>query len=662
QSLNNLALLYKSQGRLSEAFNLMHQAIQVENHLIRRTFAYSSDRERINYLQTIEHNYHLFLSLVCNHLSDSPAAVQTALDVVLQRKCLTASALAAFNSAMYRDRYSHLKEKFDRFRSLKEQIIHLTFNPPLPKPEETEEELQSRKTTHQKQLSDLKTECERLEKELAKQVPEMQLQEQITDRNAVALELPTGSALVEFVRFNVFDFPTRKWQPAQYIAFILPSQQPDAVEMIKLGDAEHIDNLIRIYRETITSINPLGDLGLLPKKTPKNQPKSYIVEGINLRQKIYDPLLQSRFFQNQENLKHLYIAPDDSLNLIAWENLPLDETDNQLIRDRYTISYFSVGRDILRRKIPSKPPASPALIIAHPNFDLGKPETTTINPPESQPLTVQTSSPQILNSMTANQVISTLAGTSFAPLQDTQFLGEIAAKSLGVDPYFQDEAVELKLTKGKCPRILLIATHGHFVESKTPDNSNINRISSPEIKDPMMRSLLAFSGANNWLSGGEPHPKAGKGILFAQEVANLDLWGNELTILVACQTALGDTKAGEGVFGLRRAFPAAGSKTLIISLWSVPTKASMLLMERFLDNLKQPNVGRGDALIAAQNYLRTVTIKELQKSDLGNNVIKELVDTRNLSDEEIKNQPDYQPLKHPYYWGAWVCQGDIDDM
>jgi CHAT domain-containing protein len=85
-------------------------------------------------------------------------------------------------------------------------------------------------------------------------------------------------------------------------------------------------------------------------------------------------------------------------------------------------------------------------------------------------------------------------------------------------------------------------------------------------------------------------------------------------------------------------------------------------MERFLDNLKKPNVGRGDALISPQNYLRTVTTKELQKSDLGKNVSKELVDTRNFSDEGIKNQPDYQPLKHPYYWGAWVCQGDIDDM
>lgn len=268
-SLNNLASLYPSQGRLSEAFNLMQQAIQVENNLIRRTFAYSSERDRLNYPKTIQNHYHAFLSLVYNDLSDSPTAIQTALDVVLQRKCLTASALAAFNYAMYSDRYSQLKEKFDRFRSLKEQIIHLTFNPPLPKPQETEEELDSRKTTHKKQLSDLETECECLEKELAKQVPEIQLQEQISDRKAVALELPTGSALVEFIRLNIWDFHTNKWQPAEYIAFILPSQQPDAVEMIKLGDAEHIDNLIRIYRETVTSINQVGNLGLLPKNTPK---------------------------------------------------------------------------------------------------------------------------------------------------------------------------------------------------------------------------------------------------------------------------------------------------------------------------------------------------------------------------------------------------------
>jgi CHAT domain-containing protein len=84
----------------------------------------------------------------------------------------------------------------------------------------------------------------------------------------------------------------------------------------------------------------------------------------------------------------------------------------------------------------------------------------------------------------------------------------------------------------------------------------------------------------------------------------------------------------------------------------------MLLMERFLDGLKQSEIGRGEALIAAQNYLRTVTIKELQESDLGKDVLQELVDKRHLSTEAIKNQPNLQPLKHPYFWGAWVCQGE----
>ena len=45
-----------------------------------------------------------------------------------------------------------------------------------------------------------------------------------------------------------------------------------------------------------------------------------------------------------------------------------------------------------------------------------------------------------------------------------------------------------------------------------------------------------------------------KGILFALDVAGLDLWANELIILIACETAVGDVKIGEGVKGLRSAF------------------------------------------------------------------------------------------------------------
>jgi CHAT domain-containing protein len=58
---------------------------------------------------------------------------------------------------------------------------------------------------------------------------------------------------------------------------------------------------------------------------------------------------------------------------------------------------------------------------------------------------------------------------------------------------------------------------------------------------------------------------AGKGFVFAQDIASLDLWANELTVLSACDTARGDIKIGEGVFGLRRAFAVAGAKTLVMA-------------------------------------------------------------------------------------------------
>jgi hypothetical protein len=97
-------------------------------------------------------------------------------------------------------------------------------------------------------------------------------------------------------------------------------------------------------------------------------------------------------------------------------------------------------------------------------------------------------------------------------------------------------------------------------------------IQNPE--DPMLRSALAFAGANTWLQGKPVPNEAGKGLVFAQDVAALDLWATELAVLSACQTGIGDIKIGEGVFGLRRAFAVAGAKTLVMSLWSVPDRAT----------------------------------------------------------------------------------------
>ncbi|MEQ8969911.1 MAG: CHAT domain-containing protein, partial [Coleofasciculus sp. C1-SOL-03] len=301
----------------------------------------------------------------------------------------------------------------------------------------------------------------------------------------------------------------------------------------------------------------------------------------------------------------------------------------------------------------------------------------------------------------------------------TRRLGASIAQLLNISPYFGKDALVSHLTQCQSPELLLIATHGYFSKSmQQPDYDNLIlalltcpngqeatilyhnhkllnetllekietaatiftkqgnpnpahklRTLIPQIKaiiqspqtpstshpeDPMLRSALAFAGANRWLEG-KPLPDAPeKGMVFAQDIAALDLWETELAILSACQTGIGDVKLGEGVFGLRRAFAIAGTKTLIMSLWSVPDRATALLMNRFLSNLRQ-GIGRRVALKEAQDYIRTITVQQLQESELGCSILAELEkalpQTRQL-------HPTDQPLAHPYFWGAWVCQGE----
>ncbi|MGK7905282.1 MAG: tetratricopeptide repeat protein [Hormoscilla sp.] len=700
-SLNNLAALLATTNRPFEAMAKMTEATEIDDRILRRTFAFSSEKDRLTYLQSIRHRFEMFLSLVLNYFQDSSEVVQTLLDLVLRRKALSASALAAQNQALYSGRYPHLTAEFKQLRRLSSEIVHLSFAIP-----EAGELSRIKETLQQKQI-----EYDNLQRQLAQQVPEIKLQEQPTDRRAVTFELPEGSTLVEFVCTRIFDSAAprgKEWKPSRYLAFILPAQQPDAVRLIDLGEAKEIDRLIRVFREALSQQRDslLGNRLEMWDTDP--EPECLILaynlpaEAIQLRKALF-----GKITPYLKNSKHLILAPDGALNILPFQLLPL--AGERMLMDEYSISYLSVGRDILRATIETTRPASFPVVIADPDFDLKL--VGSFAPSQTQP--------------------TSLAGTIFHRAPGTRFLGKSVAKMLGIKPYLDREALESHLTTANCPSILLIATHGYFSDGKgqqdylnlvnallsCPDGKELeilrnnaslvdedlavfmkqlaafyekngnqdvanwlrnfaaqipeiaaalaqprdNRLST-NVENPMLRSGLALAGANRWLSGGKLPKEAGKGFLFAQEVAGLDLWANELTVLSACQTGMGDIQLGEGVFGLRRAFAIAGTRTLIMSLWSVPDRVTALLMERMFADIKKGK-GRGSALQSAQNYIRRITVGELRQSELGIEVLKELMGVVELkSDAELPWDDEVRLLEHPYYWGAWICQGETKPM
>jgi len=90
-------------------------------------------------------------------------------------------------------------------------------------------------------------------------------------------------------------------------------------------------------------------------------------------------------------------------------------------------------------------------------------------------------------------------------------------------------------------------------------------------------------------------------------------------VLSACETGVVDVNSTDAVSGLSKAFIQAGTKDVIMSLWSVNDKATKNLMESFYKEQR-----------ANKNYVKSLKDAKLQ-------MIR-----KNL---------------HPYFWAPFVISG-----
>ncbi|MBL6448724.1 CHAT domain-containing protein [Fulvivirga sp. 29W222] len=198
----------------------------------------------------------------------------------------------------------------------------------------------------------------------------------------------------------------------------------------------------------------------------------------------------------------------------------------------------------------------------------------------------------------------------------------LATKSYKITTISDVKATETRFKAINDAKILHIATHGYFLEDNQLKGDKVFGVSIESARgNPLLRAGLLLTNAGNVISNeaSQSLESDDNGILTAFEAMNMSLDKTDLVVLSACETAVGDIKAGEGVYGLQRAFLVAGADAIIMSLWKVDDNATQELMTKFYSNwLKTGN--KHQAFKAAQ--------------------------------VELKGK-----YKEPYYWGAFILIG-----
>jgi CHAT domain-containing protein/tetratricopeptide (TPR) repeat protein len=427
----------------------------------------------------------------------------------------------------------------------------------------------------------------------------------------VRARLPEGTALVAFVRYDRTTFSitagrkTTRVAPS-YIAFVVRADA-SAVESVPLGSASSIDSTISAWRDQV------GGQSLAAGVSPADAERTYRVAGSRLRQRIWDPLAG-----RIRGVSQVFIVPDGAINLISFSALPT-QPGRYLVEDGPTIHYLSTERDLVPLESPS---GQGLLAVGGPAFD----ERYTAP-----------SSAAALRSGCA-----TLGYVHFDDLPGSRneasdvvriwsSIGEQGDARLLSGRTATETAVKQRAAGWK---VVHLATHGYFLDSRcesAPGSTRgVGALSFGSVslsalgENPLLLTGLALAGANVRTTG---RSGTGDGLLTAEEVAGLNLQGTEWAVLSACDTGAGQIKAGEGVFGLRRAFQIAGARTIIMSLWSVEDQSTRLWMRD---------------LYTARFSRHLTTAAAMREASLN----------------ALKARRNRHQSTHPFYWGAFVAAGD----
>ena len=101
-------------------------------------------------------------------------------------------------------------------------------------------------------------------------------------------------------------------------------------------------------------------------------------------------------------------------------------------------------------------------------------------------------------------------------------------------------------------------------------------------------------------------------------------------MLSACETNVGESYAGEGMFALSRGFLAAGAQRVVATQWQVDDRATAVLIGHFFELIAEAE--RAGETVDYARALRDAKYK-------------------------LRTDPDNPRWADPYYWAAFTITG-----
>lgn len=549
-SLNNLAVLYITIEEYAKAEPAVVAGSSIALNTLIKIFPTLSEKEKGNYLASKSAISEINNNLTYSYPKASAALRVNNFNLQLALKSLALSDTKNMIATVRNSKDSAVIQMFSQWMAAK-KFLAKQYSLPVGKRELNLEELEGRTEKIEKDLS-----------RMSASFRQQQLGEQISITE-VQRNLQKDEVAIEFVNFNLYN---KGWTDSVYYAAYILRKDDAGPLFVPLFEERQLQQLFKSAGTTATAIVNSFYRGF------KVENNTTATLGKELYQLVWQPLEPYL-----KKVKKISYSPAGKLFNIAFHALPVDS--NTVLMDKYQLQQYTSTRQIVLRES-EKQNTKPQSIVLFGDASFSM-DSVALTKNRVSKENNSTSIYAVQSRGIRGGTWSKLPGTA----QEVKTIQSLLTKNKTSTKVFTQIAASeenLKALSGNSPQILHIATHGFFLPKIDKKKNTVNNDNAYTLAgDPLLRSGLILAGGNYAWSGKAPIDGVEDGIVTAYEISQLNLHNTELVVLSACETALGDVKGSEGVFGLQRAFKMAGVKKMIVSLWQVPDKETVELMTTF---------------------------------------------------------------------------------